>query len=220
MSNNDLYKSATDKLQKLHDVIFDSNGNIKPEFDLTDEEVLAFQSYSNENGLDKKRYFEMLFGGIIYNRVSYNLEDTLREIYDMCYKLYKLCRVRYDDYNPNYIYAKSANGWNGNVLFSVDRNFSFIRISLFNFNDKYEHVINLFEDINISKIIGSIDIIGENRRIGNSHKFENLDMEFFDLRKNPNSAVIEILSACKNELSVMLNDLNIEVENMSTKFRK
>lgn len=220
MSNNDLYKSATDKLQKLHDVIFDSNGNIKPEFDLTDEEVLAFQNYSNENGLDKKRYFEMLFGGIIYNRVSYNLEDTLREIYDMCYKLYKLCIVRYDAYNPNYIYAKSANGWNGNVLFSVDCNFNFIRISLFNFNDKYEHVINLFEDINISKIIGSIDIIGENRRIGNSHKFENLDMESFDLRKNPNSAVIEILSACKNELSVMLNDLNIEVENMSTKFRK
>ena len=220
MSNNDLYNSACVKLQKLHDVIFDSNGNLKPEFDLTDEEVLAFQSYSNESDLDKKRYFEMLFGGIIYNRISYDLEDILREIYDMCDKLYGLCRVRYDAYNPNYIYAKSANGWNGNVLFSVDRDFRFVRISLFNFNSKYEHIINLFEDVNVSKIVGSIDIIGENRRIGNSHEFENLDTEFFDLRKNPSSDVIEILYACKNELSIMLSDLTIEVENMVSKFRK
>lgn len=223
MSNNDLYKSATDKLQKLHDLIYDENGNIRPEFSLTDEELKAFRNHSDESGIDKKKYFENLFGGIIYNKYSYDSEVILRNIYNICYKIYQLCYASFDPYNPNYVYTKSASGWNGNVLFTCDRFFKNVKVSLFNLDGKYEHVINLTDDKKISKIIGSINVVGDKRKInsldGNVH-FKDYDVENYDLREHLPEDIMETLLSYESELSSMLNQLTSEVDNKESGVRR
>lgn len=210
MSNNDLYKSATDKLQKLHDLIYDENGKVRDEFRLTPEEVVAFRDYSDESG--KKEHLEVLFGGIIYDRTSNNSEVVLKNIYDMCHKIYKLCRDNHEAYSPNYVYAKSASGWEGNVLFSADRNFNSVNISLYNFEGKYEHVISLAEDIKYKKILGSINIVGDKRKTNSTLYFREYDVEYYDLRED---GTMNILLTCESELASMLDQLTAEIENKS-----
>ena len=215
MSNNDLYKSATDKLQKLHDLIYDENGNIRPEFSLTDEELKAFRDYSDESG--KKEQFEVLFGGIIYDKGSHNSEAVLENIYDMSSKIYELCVNNHESWSPNYVYTKSASNWDGNVLFSADRNFKSIKISLYNLNDKFEHVISLSKDPGYKKIVGFVNIFAD-RRIENSTLYsKNYGAEYYDLREQ---GVMDILLACESELVSMLSQLTQEVDNKESGVRR
>lgn len=208
MSNNDLYKSATDKLQKLHDLIYDENGKVRPEFSLTAEELNVFRNYQDETG--KKEKFEVLFGGIIYDTVSHNSESVLENIYDMSYKIYELCVNNHESWSPNYVYAKSASNWDGNVLFSADRDFKSIKISLYNLNDKFEHVISLSKDPGYKKIVGFVNIFADRGRENSTLYAKNYGIEYFDLREQ---GAMDILLACESELTSMLSQLTQEVEN-------
>lgn len=215
MSNNDLYKSATDKLQKLHDLIYDESGKVRSEFSLTTEELDAFRSYQDETG--KKEQFEILFGGIIYDKVSNNVEVVLRNIYDMCYKLFELCRSNHEAYSPNYVYAKSASNWNGNVLFSSERDFKSVKVSLYNFNDKYEHVISLSEDLGYKKIVGFVNVFADRGRENSTLYSQNYGVEYYDLREK---GAMNVLLACESELTSMLEQLTSEVENRKSGVRR
>ena len=167
-----------------------------------------FRNYQDETG--KKEQFEVLFGGIIYDKGSHNSEVVLENIYDMSYKIYELCVNNHESWSPNYVYAKSASNWNGNVLFSADRDFKSIKISLYNLNDKYEHVISLSKDPGYKKIVGFVNIFADRGRENSTHYSKNYGAEYYDLREQ---SVMDILLACESELTSMLSQLNQEVEN-------
>lgn len=228
MENKELYDSAYSKIQKLYRLIFDDNGDLKPEFYLTNEEIEAFRNHfdNSEDGI--KHQLETLFGGIIYNKYTFKCEPIIiKNIFELSRQINLLLKKKNYSSNHNQIYARQAYNWNGNILFSTDSDCHFVKISLYNLEGTYEYNINLERDSNSSKIKGEIKIIRERRRVGSSSYYKDYGVESYDIRqissKESSKETMDVLLITENELSKILNNLTKEAtshEKEQPKIRK
>jgi len=228
MEKMELYNSAYNKIQKIYELIFDENGNLKPEFYLTDEEIQAFRSYSNNSENDKKHQLETLLGGIIYDQYTFKCESLIKRLFELSRQIDLLTR-RKDE--PNNVYARQAHNWNGNVLFSTtghnpgDKYYS-IKIGLYNLKGVSEFDINLQQEYNTSKISGKIKIVREKRKVAFTDvqfHIQDFGVESYDINQIFSKECIDVLLVAEKELSEIVSNLLKEkdsYENKLTGFRK
>lgn len=228
MNKKELYDSAYGKINKLYELIFDDNGYLKSEFNLTDEEIEAFRGYSDNLDDGKKRKLEILFGGIIYNKYTFKSELTVKNIFELGRQIDLISR-RKDDLSN--VYARQAYNWDGNVLFATtghlpyDKYYS-VKIGLYNLEGASEYEINLQQERETSMISGKINIVREKRRVASSNvQFYIWDsgIESYDINQILSKECIDVLLVAEKELSQILSNLLQEKESYekgSTGFRR
>lgn len=227
MERKELYNSATNKLQKIYGLIFDENGNMKPEFNLTDEEIEAFRSLPGDSDSQRKALFETLFGGIIYNKYTFMCEPVIQSIFDLSYQIYLLCKKKNSAYNSNQIYTCQAHNWNGNILFSgygdpkpESQLMKSIKIGLYNLNDTYSYEIDLFKDDSSSRVKGKLTIIRDKLKkvsLTGSPFYQDCGVETHNLNEISSKETTDILVIAENELSQILNNLTLEANKQDEK---
>lgn len=221
MEKNELYNSAYSKMQKLYELIFDDSGDLKPEFYLTDEEIEAFRSHSDNSENYKKQQLETLFGGIIYNKYTFKYEPIpiIKRLVELSHQIDSLSKRKYDHNN---VYARQALNWDGNVLFSTtghspDDKYYSVKIGLYNLEGASEYDINLQQEYATSKISGKINIVREKRKVAFTNvqfHIQDFGVESHDIRqlssKESAKECIDVLLIAEKELSQILNNLTME----------
>ena len=226
MEKKEQYNSAMNKLQKLFDTLYDEKGNLKPEFNLTDEEIEEFRNSTDDTDNERKRIFETLFGGIIYNKYTFMYEPMVEKICDLSKKIYMLSRKRKPSYNPNQTYACQAHNWNGNFLFqgNGDEKYGYrlmksAKICLYNLNGTYSYEIELSKDENTSKMTGKITIIRDRVRKTTSwdvpSTYQDYGVEKHNLNEISSQEIADVIVITENELEQVLNSLVFEANDQS-----
>ena len=229
MNKNELFDSAYRKIKKLYESIFDENGDLKPDFYLTDEEIEAFRSHSDSSESEKKQQLETLFGGIIYNKYTFKSESPIiKRLFELSHQIDLLSKREND---PNNVYARQAHNWDGNVLFATtghspyDKYYS-VKIGLYNLEGANEYDINLQQEYKTSKISGKINIVREKRKVAFTDvqfHIQNFGVESYDINQTFSKECIDVLLVAEKELSEIVSNLLKEkdsYENKLTGFRK
>lgn len=217
MKKKELYETALGKLQSMYETIFDNNGNLRPEFNLTDEEIEAFRTFKDEDTKQKKKAFETLFSGIIYNKYTLQYEGLVERLYELSEQIYSQSSSKNPSYNPNQIYACHANNWDGNFLFSGngDPKYDFrwmknAKIGLYNLNGTYSYEIDLAKDEKTSQVKGKLTIVRERVRKTSWSEppvYEDHGVETHSLNEISSEEVADVIAITENELSQILNSL-------------
>ena len=223
MKKKELYNSATNKLENIYRLIFDENGNLKPEFNLTDEEIEAFSTLTDNSDNHRKVLFETLFGGIIYNKYTFMCEPIIQSVFNLGYQIYLLCKKKNSTYNPNQIYTCQAHNWNGNILFSGHGNpkpdselMESIKIGLYNLNGTYSYEIDLSKDNDSSNLNGRLTIVRDKVK-SDSTFYQDCGIETYNLNQISSKEVADVVVVAKHELSQLLNNLTIEINKQEEK---
>lgn len=222
MEKKELYNSAINKLQKMYELLFDENGNLRPEINLTDDEIKAFRNSAGDINNQGKVLFETLFGGIIYNKYTFKYEKLIKKIFELSEQIFLLNRKKNSSYNQNQIYTCQAHDWNGSFLFSGNGNpeFSYecmesVKIGLYNLNGTYSYEIDLSKDNETSKVVGKLTIIRDRVRKSISWNvpstYQDYGVEEHNLNEIASKEVADVIVITENELSQILNSLIIEV---------
>ena len=221
MKKKELFNSATAKLQKMYELLFDENGNLKSEFNLTDEEIEVFRNSTDDIDTQRKTIFETLFGGIIYNKYTFMYEHLLEKMYESCEQIFLLSRKKNSSYNQNQTYTCQAHNWNGNFLFSGNgdpscdyKYMQSTKIGLYNLNGTYSYEIELSKNEKTSKINGKLIIIRDRVRKTTSWDvpptYQDYGVEIHSLNEIASKEVADVIVIAENELSQILNSLTIE----------
>ena len=216
MERKELYDSAYSKIKKLYEAIFDENGDLKPDFYLTDEEIEAFRNHSDNS---EKQQLETLFGGIIYNKYTFKSEQPIiKRLVELSHQIDSLSKRGNDDNN---VYTRQAHNWDGNVLFyttghNPNGEYYSVKIGLYNLEGTSEYEINLQQEYRTAKTSGKINIVRERRKVPAtpwSFSIQDSKAESYDINQISSKEYMNVLLVAEKELSQILDNLTIEKEN-------
>lgn len=212
IENSALYNSAIAKMQSLYKTIFDEKGNLKPEFNLTDDEIKAFHNYSDDLKSKRDRQLEDLFSNIVYNKYTYICGAIISNICEICREIEPLWWKQFFQHQSVEGFTVPS-GYDDNMSYEIIKDHGpniehHIKISLSNLDGKYDCKITLSQPKNTLKPNGEIIFQKIKEVEDHSPIYSRYDsVVTYDLNQIYSHEIVDVLLIAKEKMKKVLDDI-------------